>query len=247
MLWDLKHWNHSNCDIGITATWEAFENLKEILPGSVPKVLPPVVPGAPKPPPPRLQAGEDGWDTELDAQWGLKATGCKNCWIFLSRKGALIDLNAITVNSCSIHCDRYAGQPDLLLRVLPFLPTRNYCTVLPRAALQEGVSEQNFLRVLRQLKAPPASDWKWQWSSQTRSLWRWKNPHEETKGYEHQRTSQVWICAVLSQIPCRCWIRQQRAPSLKVLLWCLEARAGVAQVFWLWNSWTQPDTVISGW
>ena len=49
------------------------------------------------------------------------------------------------------------------------------------------------------------------------------------------------------QIPCRCWIRQQRAPSLKVLLWCLEARAGVAQVFWFWNSWTQPDTVISGW
>ena len=39
---------------------EAFENLKEILPGSVPKVLPPVVPGAPKPPPPRLQAGEEG-------------------------------------------------------------------------------------------------------------------------------------------------------------------------------------------
>lgn len=25
------------------------------------------------------------------------------------------------------------------------------------------------------------------------------------------------------QILCRCWIRQQRAPSLKVLLWCLEA------------------------
>ena len=67
--------------------------------------------------------------------------------------------------SLSIHdgidYDRYAGQPDLLLRVLPFLPTRNYCTVLPRAALQEGVSEQNFLRVLRQLKAPPASEWKW--------------------------------------------------------------------------------------
>lgn len=105
-------------------------------------------------------------------QWGLKCYGCKNCWIFLSRKGALIDPNAITVNSCGIHYDRYAGQPDLLLRVLPFLPTRNYCTVLPRAALQEGVSEQNFLRVLRQLKAPPASDWKWQWSSQTRSLWR---------------------------------------------------------------------------
>lgn len=57
-------------DIGITTTWEAFENLKEILPGSVPKVLPPVVPGAPKPPPPRLQAGEDGWDTELDAPMG---------------------------------------------------------------------------------------------------------------------------------------------------------------------------------
>ena len=40
---------------------EAFENLREIAPGSVPKVLPPVTPDAPKPPPPKLQAGEERW------------------------------------------------------------------------------------------------------------------------------------------------------------------------------------------
>lgn len=39
---------------------EAFEHLREIAPGAVPKVLPPVTPDAPKPPPPKLQAGEEG-------------------------------------------------------------------------------------------------------------------------------------------------------------------------------------------
>ena len=40
---------------------EAFEHLREIAPGAVPKVLPPVTPDAPKPPPPKLQAGEEPW------------------------------------------------------------------------------------------------------------------------------------------------------------------------------------------
>lgn len=40
---------------------EAFEQLREIAPGAVPKVLPPLLPGsAPKPPPPKLQSGEEG-------------------------------------------------------------------------------------------------------------------------------------------------------------------------------------------
>ena len=41
---------------------EAFEQLREIAPGAVPKVLPPLLPGsAPKPPPPKLQSGEEPW------------------------------------------------------------------------------------------------------------------------------------------------------------------------------------------
>ena len=86
-----------------------------------------------------------------------------------------------------IHYDRYAGQPDLLLRVLPFLPTRNYCTVLPRAALQEGVSEQNFLRVLRQLKAPPASDCEMAMIEPNEKLMKMEQP---TRGEQRIGTSE---------------------------------------------------------
>lgn len=45
---------------------EAFEHLREIAPGAVPKVLPPVTPDAPKPPPPKLQAGEEPWSHDGD-------------------------------------------------------------------------------------------------------------------------------------------------------------------------------------
>ena len=61
---------------------EAFEQLREIAPGAVPKVLPPLLPGsAPKPPPPKLQSGEEPWQKCWKILWNDEKTMGKldNC------------------------------------------------------------------------------------------------------------------------------------------------------------------------
>ncbi len=160
---------------------------------------------------------------------------CKNSWIFLSRKGAPKDLNA---NHCQFmrHYDRYAGKPDSLLS----------CHV--QLCRRESLSRTFYESFGNWRHCLPMN------GSGYDGAKREAYEAAHTRRTKDMNIRQRAKCefAQYFQILCRCWIRQQRAPSLKVLLWYSEARAGVGHVFWLWTlelnltpSWRHGS--ISGW